>query len=178
MFILNENRAYLGEKIGDILNAVHDLEQEGANMGARQMIKFSEKIVSRIRRILHSNWPQTEETYLKSLQKVGVALMKAIEEKNDLRELMPQIKQELEDVSGKLGVPVNTLAAPEGQESPENPPEGEPGQQQQQQQDVPPPPEEIPDQQQPGMQPGAPPPMQGPVPGATMMSPPSPMPPA
>jgi len=64
-YLLNENRAYLGEKIGDILNAVHDLEQEGANMGARQMMKFSEKIVSRIRRILHSNWPQTEDGHLK-----------------------------------------------------------------------------------------------------------------
>ena len=171
-YLLNENRAYLGEKVGDILNAVHDLEQEGENMGARQMMKFSEKIVARIRRILHSNWSQTEEKFLKSLQKVGVALMKAIEEKNDLRELMPQIKQELEDVSGKLGVPVNTLAAPEGEEIPKNPPPGEPGQQHQT------PTTEPLDNQQPGMQPGQPPPMQGSVPGAPMMSPPSPMPPA
>lgn len=108
-FLLNENRSYLGEKIGNILTAVHDLDDEGKTMGMRQMMRFCEKIVALIRRILHSNWPQTEQKHLKTLQKIGVAIMKGIEEKQDLRELMPSIRQELEQLSQRLGVPVNDV---------------------------------------------------------------------
>jgi hypothetical protein len=128
-FLLNENKTYLGEKVGDILNAVHDLEEDGLKLGARQLMDFSEKVVSLIRRILHSSWPQSEHKYLKSLQKVGVALSKAIEEKGDLKELIPSVRQELEQLSGKLGTPINTMGSPEGAEQrPEQSGPGEPGQ--------------------------------------------------
>src|SRR5208283_1488369 len=103
-FLLNESHSYLGQRIGDLLAAIHDLDEEGKTMGMRQQIRFSEKIVALIRRILHSNWPQTEYKHLKVLQKVGVAIMKGIEEKQDLRELMPSIRQELEQLSQKMGV--------------------------------------------------------------------------
>lgn len=117
-FLLNENRSYLGEKIGNILTAVHDLDEEGKTMGMRQMMRFCEKIVALIRRILHSNWPRTEQKHLKTLQKIGVAIMKGIEEKQDLRELMPSIKQELEQLSQRLGVPVNDVG-PENSDKPD-----------------------------------------------------------
>lgn len=119
-FLLNENRAYLGEKIGDVLTAIHDFDEEG-KMGMRQATRFCEKVVALIRRILHSNWPQTEQKYLKTLQKIGVAIMKGIEEKQDLRELMPSIKQELEQLSSQLGVPVNAMSP----DSDNTPPEGQ-----------------------------------------------------
>jgi hypothetical protein len=121
-FLLNEDRAYLGEKIGDILTSIHDLDEEGKTMGMRQQIRFCTKIVSLIRRILHSNWPQTEQKHLKTLQKIGVAIMKGIEEKQDLRELMPSIRQELEQLSSNLGVPVNNMS-PDAQEGPSQVPE-------------------------------------------------------
>ena len=41
-FILNEGRAYLGIRIGDILNAIQDLEQNAKGMGTRQMVKNAE----------------------------------------------------------------------------------------------------------------------------------------
>ena len=114
-FLLNENKADLSEKIGDILNAIHDID-DGSVLGARQMVKFCEKVVARIRRILHSNWPQTEHKHLKKLQKIGVAIMNSIEQKDDLKELLPSIRQELEDISANLGMPINTFGA---QEKPE-----------------------------------------------------------
>ena len=123
-FLVNENHSYLGEKIGSILTAVHDLDDEGKTMGMRQMMRFCEKIVALIRRILHSNWPRTETKNLKTLQKIGVAIMKGIEEKQDLRELMPSIRQELEQLSQRIGTPINDVG-PDSEEQPdlETPPE-------------------------------------------------------
>jgi len=160
-FLLNENRAYLGEKVGDILSAVHDLDEEGKGIGMRQMVRFCEKIVSLIRRILHSNWPETEHKHLKVLQKVGVAIMKGIEEKQDLRELMPSIRQELEKLSTDIGVPVNTMGPDsENAPTPETPPEEDKAKAET-------PPQAPP--QAPGTPPGAsgqmPPPPGGPAPG-------------
>lgn len=127
-FILNENKAFLANSIGDILNAVHDID-DGSALGIKQLMKFFEKIVARIRRILHSNWPQTEHKHLQKLQKIGVAIMNAIEQKDDLKELLPSIRSELEQISADIGMPVNYLGnqeetpsqliSPEGQTNPE-----------------------------------------------------------
>ena len=45
------------------------------------MVKNAEDIANQIRKILHASWPRSEHKYLKVLQKCGVALMKAIEDK-------------------------------------------------------------------------------------------------
>lgn len=155
-FLLNENRVYLGQKIGDILSAVHDLQQDEPGMGERHYVRFAEKVVTAIRRVLHSPWPRTEQQYLKDLQKIGVALAKTIDEKGELKELMPNVKQELEQLSGKLGMPVNQMGVQQGAEPaqlPDDTPEGDTSEQPQQQ----PPPN-------PPMQPqiGGQPPMPGP----------------
>jgi hypothetical protein len=153
-FLLNEGRAYFGEKVGDILTAVHDLD-DGSKLGARQMVKFYEKLVVLIRRILHTSWPETERKHLKTLQKIGVAIMNSIEQKDDLRELLPSIRQELEDLSGKLGMPINSLGsetkepqqpppeAPEGQPEAPQGPEGQPEQPAPQQPQQPPQPPQM-----------------------------------
>jgi len=127
-FLLFEQKEFLSDKINDILTGIHDLLQAGKQMGARQMVKNSEEIVSQIRRVLHGNWPRSEHKYLKVLQKCGVALMKAIEEKGDLPEVFNGVRVELEKLSGKLHIPVNKLGTGE-EEKPkkkEPPPPGEP----------------------------------------------------
>jgi hypothetical protein len=75
-FLLNENKAYLGSRIGDILAAIQDLTQNSEGMGSRQLVANSQRILGQIRRILHSNWSKREEKYLKQLQKAGVAIAK------------------------------------------------------------------------------------------------------
>ena len=109
-FLLNEQKAYLGQKVGDILTATQELRDDAKNMGSRDLIRFSEKIVSQIRRILHSNWAKEETKNLKVLQKVAVALMKAIEEKEDLKQVVSGVAGILEKLSSDLGLPVNKLA--------------------------------------------------------------------
>jgi hypothetical protein len=142
-YLLNEARVQLGQRVGDILNAVNDLEQNMDSMGTRQQVKNAELIANQIRRILHSNWREQEKEHLEDLQKIGVAILKAIEEKDDLKGILNSVKSELENISGGLGTPVQQLNKPEDgkeqqgdeQESPEPaPPMEQPPQEQQPQQ--------------------------------------------
>ena len=130
-FVINENKAYLGQKIGDILNALQDLQDSADGMGTRNLVKNSENIVNQIRRILHSKWGEKEEYSLKKLQKCGVAIMKAIDQKSDLREVIKSCMEELQNLLGDIDMPVNRLASPasssETKEEPEtlpSPPKG------------------------------------------------------
>ncbi|MFX7764378.1 hypothetical protein ABTK05_22210, partial [Acinetobacter baumannii] len=75
----------LTHRLGDIITAVKDLNDNSANLGARLLVKRSQVIVNMIRRILHTGWPKEQEKHLKRLQKIGVAIMKAIDEKDDLK---------------------------------------------------------------------------------------------
>lgn len=123
-FILNEDHVYLSQKIGDILNAVHDLEQNVDGMGNRQLTSNAESIVNQIRRILHTSWNKSEIKYLQILQKAGVSIMKAIEEKDDLRSVLTGVSGILEKTLGGLDTPINDLGSPatEKDEKPEMPP--------------------------------------------------------
>jgi len=125
-FILNENKAYLGEKIGDILSALHNLKEVSPNLGSKQISSMAYTIVNQIRRILHSDWTGDKKS-LKKLQKIGTSIMKSIEEKQDLLETIESATQEMEKLSADLGIPVNSVATP--QEAPpeaqEAPPEAQ-----------------------------------------------------
>lgn len=120
-FLILENRSFLGQKVGDILTATQELRDDSKNMGSRDLTRFSEKIVNQIRRILHSQWPREEKKHLLSLQKIAVALMKAIDEKDDLSSVVSSAASELEKLSGKLGVPIHKLASPDKAEAEESP---------------------------------------------------------
>jgi hypothetical protein len=89
-------------------------------MGTRDLVRFSEKIVNQIRRILHSQWPREEKKHLIALQKIAVAIMKAIDERDDLAGVISSAAAELEKLSGKLGVPVHKMASPDKAEPKED----------------------------------------------------------
>lgn len=112
-FLLNEEKAYLGHRVSDVLTVVHDLEEDLPGMATRHITKVAEDIVNQIRKILHGQWSPKYTKDLKQLQKIGVALMKAIDEKGDLKTLIPTISQSLEDISGKLGIKTNDIQPPE-----------------------------------------------------------------
>jgi len=118
-FLLNENHAYLGQRIGDILNAIEDLDENGKSMGMRQVMRNAEGVVNQIRRILHSSWPKNEHKTLRKLQKAAVSLARVLdpekkkEEGDDIYTIVASVKGELEKLSGKMGVPVNNKQSPE-----------------------------------------------------------------
>ncbi len=103
-FLLNEDRAFLGQKVGKILTAAHDLESDMEHMGSRQITRLCDDIVNQIRKILHNQWAPSQRKHLLPLQKIAVAIKKTIEDKGNLRELIPSAIEELESVSSKLGV--------------------------------------------------------------------------
>lgn len=119
-FILNENKTYLSQTLGDILSAMQELEQHKSNIGTRQLVGDTERIINQLRKILHGNWSKKELKYLKSVQKAAVALAKAIDEKDSLPEVLGAATGELQDLMARLGEPVNTLGSETEKEDSEN----------------------------------------------------------
>lgn len=161
--LLTEDKSYLGRRISDILNGVHELDQNAPNIGTRELTNNAEGIVNQIRRILHTNWPRDDRKHLEALQKVGVAIMRSIEEKGDLPTVISNSGNELEKVLGDLGVKVNNLAAPEVEGQVPDEPSGtakgqgkEPDQSEQDSQSAPPVPPEVPTTGAPAAQAGQP----------------------
>jgi hypothetical protein len=112
-FLLNETSAYLAQKVGDVLTALQELQEDAANMGARDLTQYSQQIVNQIRRILHSSWPKEEKPHLVQLQKIAVAIMIAIDKKSDLPGTITAATSAMEKVVADLGVPINKLAGTE-----------------------------------------------------------------
>jgi len=103
-FLINEDKAYLGHKVSDVLTALHDLQDDMEHMGTRQVTRLADDIVNRIRKILHGQWSVKQQKHLESLQKAAVALKKTIEDKGNVKDVLPDVTQELEGLSTKLGV--------------------------------------------------------------------------
>lgn len=148
-YLLTESKQFLADRVKDTLEAVEDLITAGKQLGARQLLRNSESVVNQIRKILHQSWSRTEYKHLRVLQKCGVAIMKTIDEKGDLRETLTSVRKELLHLLKKLGVPINKTPEPEPKEAP-------PGQ------SPPPPPQAAPPPPQ--APPGPPPPEQPGVP--------------
>ena len=114
-FIIKEERSFLGNNIGNVLSGMQSLQNDIENMGSRQVSRVSETIVNEIRKILHKNWNPKYHNQLKELQKVAVAIQKTIDERGDLKQILPAALESLSVLSGKLGVKINNLSAPEPQ---------------------------------------------------------------
>jgi hypothetical protein len=110
-FLINENKYYLGQKAGDLLSAVQELGEDAPNLGNRSLIRATQDLVNQIRRILHSRWDDEDLKYLKTLQKIGVALCKAIDDKEDIAEVISSVQDELEQMTAKMEVPVNNVGS-------------------------------------------------------------------
>lgn len=112
-FLLNEQQAYLAQKVGNILSALQDLKNDAKNMGTRDLNSFANEIVVHMRNILHSSWPKEQEKHLLSVQKMAVALMRCMDEKGDLPEIIAQVADNMEKLVSDLGMPINKLVPTE-----------------------------------------------------------------
>lgn len=112
-FLINEEKSYLGRKVANVLTPMQELQDDMQNMGARHLTRVAENLVNEIRKILHGHWEQEQQKYLKELQKIAVAIQKTIEDKGDLKEIIPSAIQSMQTLSGKLGVKINNLKGPE-----------------------------------------------------------------
>ena len=112
-FLLNENKLYLTNRIGDILAACQELRDNSDGMGNRQFASNLERIANQIRRILRSNWGEKEKPLLLKLQKVGVAIAKSLDEKTDLKDLISKVCDNLESLVSGSQEPVHSIGSPE-----------------------------------------------------------------
>lgn len=115
-FLLNETKYYLGQRAGDILTALQNLQEDMDGLGKRATTRAAQGIVNQIRIILHGRWDEQDEKFLKSLQKIGVALMKAIDENEDIKEIVASSVNEIEKMLDKLEMPINNLGAEDKKE--------------------------------------------------------------
>ena len=115
-FLINEEKNYLGTKVGYVVSAAQDLQGDMQNLGSRHLNRLAEKIVNQIRKILHGSWSPKQQNHLKGLQKIAIAIQKTIDDRGDLKEILPAATAELEKVSAALGAKVNNLDAPDEME--------------------------------------------------------------
>lgn len=111
--MLNENASQLGDRVGDVLNSVHQLQSDYPQLGIRQSVRISTSIANQIRKIINDEWGENNSSILTSLQKCGISLLKGSETKTDLKEVVDNVAIELENCMEKLNVPINNLADPE-----------------------------------------------------------------
>lgn len=109
--ILNENMHYLSQQVGDILSSLQSLLDDSDGLGNRQIIRAAQSIVNQIRRILSDKWEDESNKILKNLQKIGVAIMKSIDEKEDLRQTISSAVKLLEKNTEKTKEPLNNLGS-------------------------------------------------------------------
>lgn len=108
-FLLLEQEQFLAQKIGEVLTALQSLEEDGTNLGNRQLLRNAENIVNYMRKIISSQWSKEELGYLKRIRKVAVALAKAIDSNADMRDVITNAKNELENLQKDLGLPINRM---------------------------------------------------------------------
>jgi len=111
-FFFLESKQFFATQCGDILNAIQNLEEESEYIGTRNLVKYSQNIANNIRNLIHSHWKEDLEDHLKTLQKTGVAILKAIEESSDLLEIIKSTRAVLEELVKKLGMPINDTGVP------------------------------------------------------------------
>lgn len=110
-FLLCEEKQYFGARLGDLLNGIHDLNDDAPNMGERHVVRLAEALVNQIRQVLRGRWSIRQRPHLERLQKVGVAIMRAVDEKGDLAEVLRACGHELQQVAERLGTPVNQVGS-------------------------------------------------------------------
>ena len=109
-FLITENKKFLGKKLSDVLNSLNDIQQDAPNLGQRHLVRLAEKEVNNLRSILKKSWSEPiTQNYLPDIQRIAFNLAKTIEDKGDLKDMLPQALQELQTVSGRLGVKQNEL---------------------------------------------------------------------
>lgn len=109
--VIDEDKKYFGQKVGDALSAIHDMEDNSKAVGTRKLTKASLTLVNQIRTILHDQWSASLLPQLQILQRVGVALMKAIDEKGDIADVLANAGDELEKITKDLGTPINHIGS-------------------------------------------------------------------
>ena len=117
-FLLLENEQFLAVQMNNVLQ---DLQDEIENIGTKNLVKTSQLIANNIRNIIKSHWEISTNKPLVSLQKCGVAILKAIQEKSDLKDVFPSLIEEIQKAISQMKEPVNRIANPSAKSEKDQP---------------------------------------------------------
>ena len=112
-FLLLEQEEFLGQKLGDVLTALHSLTVDSPNSSNRQQLDIAQGAVREMQRILQGRWSNEEMPHLKAIQKAATALAVAIDSNEKMPEVIAAVTAELERLQSKMGMPVNNIQPPE-----------------------------------------------------------------
>jgi hypothetical protein len=112
-FLLTENKADLGIRIGDILNSLEDLSQEIDKKG-KSLTVFAEDIVARIQAIIRADWPRDLKQYLVQIRNAVLVICKSLDGSNKmpLPEAIKVFQNGLKKVADGLGTPITDIGTP------------------------------------------------------------------
>lgn len=105
-FLYNENKSDFVVKVGDILSALQDIYSDIDVMSKKDVFVYVVNTVSSIRPLLKKDM---NPIYLKTLQKIAIALNKDYDEKNDPKDNIYSSIKELESLLSSSGLPVNKI---------------------------------------------------------------------
>jgi hypothetical protein len=112
-FMIKENIELLGEKIGSIYSKAKNLQDSFNDIGPKMTAKELQGIISDIQSVIKGHLAVDNKKNMGILQDLGVAISKEIDpknkEKNGMEWLMSLVTDNLEQLSTKLGVPINDL---------------------------------------------------------------------
>lgn len=111
-FLICENEQFLAVQMNDVLDDLQNLQDEINNIGTKNLVKTSQLIANNIRNIIKSHWEISTNKPLVSLQKCGVAILKGIQEKSDLKDVIPSLIEEIQKAISQMKEPVNRIASP------------------------------------------------------------------
>ena len=120
-FLLLENEQFLAVQMNNVLQDLQDLQDEIENIGTKNLVKTSQLIANNIRNIIKSHWEISTNKPLVSLQKCGVAILKAIQEKSDLKDVFPSLIEEIQKAISQMKEPVNRIASPSAKSEKDQP---------------------------------------------------------
>jgi hypothetical protein len=123
-FILRENDEFLKEKSGDIYGDLQNIQSTMKQIGVDSLVNDIKVVISKCRAIVQGHWLKQQFKYLEALQKAAIALSNAVEEKDDLENVINSavdlIKNEIID---KISGPINNLGTePDEAPAPDQPP--------------------------------------------------------
>lgn len=109
-YLLTESKQVFSNKIGNLLNGLQTLKDDIPHMGMTERSKYVKDLVNQIRRILKDRFDDTLLGEMKVLQKIGVSLMRGLEESNiDLKQILVASISEVEKLLDKLRKPINNV---------------------------------------------------------------------
>lgn len=124
-FILRESDEFLKEKISKIHGDLQNIQQTMNQIGTDSLVNDIKVVVSQIRAVVQGHWLKQQFVYLSVLQKVGVALANAVEENDNVENIVnASVDLIKKNIIDKLSGPVNDLGV-EPQDQPAQQPSGE-----------------------------------------------------